>query len=162
MASSRGRSGRPPIPKTGHGARHVFDVKVTQPDHPVMRGLPDTLRASDELYHNFRMTDPIELLGRAFDSPKQNGTGKEEPLIWVKPWGKGRVFHTALGHDVAAMMEPAFRLPFVRGVEWAATGEVRDPAAVAKAKGPRLLVVTGGHSHETSFYSLFDGYDWDA
>jgi len=25
--------------------------------------------------------------------------------------------------------------------------------------GPRLLVVTGGHEHDTSFYTLFDGYN---
>jgi type 1 glutamine amidotransferase len=148
-------------PKTGHGARHVFDVKITRRDHPVTRDLPETLRASDELYHSFRMTDPFDLLASAFDAPEKNGTGKDEPLIWVKPWGQGRVFHTALGHDVAAMMEPAFLLPFVRGVEWAATGEVRNAATPERAKGPRVLVVTGGHSYEPSFYTLFDGYAWN-
>jgi type 1 glutamine amidotransferase len=147
-------------PKTGHGARHVFDVKAMDRNHPVMRGLPETLRASDELYHHFRFTDRFHLLASAFDDPKQNGTGKDEPLIWVKPWGKGRVFHTALGHDVAAMMEPAFRLPFVRGVEWAATGDVLDAPPAAQAKRPRLLVVTGGHAYQTSFYTLFDEYEW--
>jgi type 1 glutamine amidotransferase len=27
--------------------------------------------------------------------------------------------------------------------------------------GPRVLVVTGGHSYEPSFYTLFDGYAWN-
>jgi type 1 glutamine amidotransferase len=148
-------------PKTGHGPRRVFEVKVTKRDHPITRGLPATLRASDELYRGFRMTDPIELLAAAFDAPERSGTGKDEPMIWVKPWGKGRVFHTALGHDVAAMMEPAFLAPFLRGVEWTATGDVREPAPAARAQGPRLLVVTGGHPHEPSFYSVFEGYDWN-
>jgi type 1 glutamine amidotransferase len=148
-------------PKTGHGPRRVFDVKVTSRDHPIMRGLPAVMRASDELYRGFRMTDPIQLLATAFDAAERSGTGKDEPMIWVKSWGKGRVFHTALGHDVAAMMQPAFLLPFLRGVEWAATGDVRDAAPPPRAQGPRLLVVTGGHAHEPSFYSLFDGYDWN-
>ena len=147
-------------PKTGHGTRHVFPVKVVKRDHPVTRGLPETLLASDELYHSFRMTTPVEVLASAFDAPEYNGTGKEEPLIWVKTWGKGRVFHTALGHDVAAMMESAFLRPFLRGTEWAATGDVVEAPPRPRPTGPRVLVVTGGHTYETSFYTLFDGFEW--
>ena len=31
--------------------------------------------------------------------------------------------------------------------------------AAQPVPGPRLLVVTGGHEHDTSFYTLFDGYN---
>jgi type 1 glutamine amidotransferase len=136
-------------PKTGHGPRGVFDVKLVNREHAITRGLPETLRASDELYRNFHLVTPFEVLGST------NG----DPLIWVKRWGQGRVFHTALGHDVAAMMEPAFLLPFLRGVEWAAVGRVLDTPAPTHAS-PRVLVVTGGHDYDTSFYRVFDGFDW--
>jgi hypothetical protein len=59
------------------------------------------------------------------------------------------------------MMEAAFLQPFLRGVEWAATGAVADAPAGAKKPAPRLLVVTGGHSYEPSFYTLFEGFPWN-
>ena len=58
---------------------------------------------------------------------KYCGTGKDEPMIWTLPYGMGRVFQTALGHDVKAMDSPGFRLTLVRGTEWAATGQVTIP-----------------------------------
>jgi type 1 glutamine amidotransferase len=39
-------------------------------------------------------------------------------------YGNGRVFHTTLGHDPAAMQCVGFIVTFQRGVEWAATGKV--------------------------------------
>jgi type 1 glutamine amidotransferase len=41
--------------------------------------------------------------------------------------GKGRVFHTTLGHDVVAMSCQVFATTLLRGTEWAATGEVTIP-----------------------------------
>jgi type 1 glutamine amidotransferase len=38
--------------------------------------------------------------------------------------GKGRVFHTTLGHDVPAMRCVGFIFTYQRGAEWAATGKV--------------------------------------
>ena len=67
-----------------------------------------------------------------------------------------------MGHDLAAMREPAFLATFARGTEWAATGKVTLPAEIGlprpAANAVRGLVITGGHDHETSFYTLFDGY----
>ena len=40
-------------------------------------------------------------------------------------YGKGRVFHTTLGHDLAAMRCVGFITTLQRGVEWAATGKVK-------------------------------------
>jgi type 1 glutamine amidotransferase len=48
-------------------------------------------------------------------------------LIWTLKYGTGRVFQTALGHDVKAMQGAGFRLTLVRGTEWAATGAVTIP-----------------------------------
>ena len=78
--------------------------------------------------------------------------------MWTIEYGKGRVFQTVLGHDTAAMMEPGFAASFTRGAESAATGDVKPP--VEKKELPiRVLVVTGGHDHAPSFYSLFNGQE---
>jgi type 1 glutamine amidotransferase len=107
-------------PPTGHGDRHEFTVKVADHAHPVTRSLPDTLRADDELYHHMRLQPGAKVLAVAFDAPETKGTGKEEPIFWVVEYGKGRVFHTTLGHDVKAMEMEAFLKPLLAGAAWAA------------------------------------------
>ncbi|MDP2997306.1 MAG: ThuA domain-containing protein [Bryobacterales bacterium] len=148
-------------PITGHGQRHSFKVKWTRPDHPVACGLEESFWATDELYHGFRMMPGVEVLATAFDDAKFGGTGKDEPILWTVRYGQGRVFQHALGHNVAALQEAGFRASFARGAEWAATGSVSPPAS-GKPK-TRLLVVTGGHTYDTTFYTLFDHPDlaWD-
>ena len=42
----------------------------------------------------------------------------------VLSYGKGRIFHTTLGHDVNALSSVDFVVTFQRGTEWAATGAV--------------------------------------
>jgi len=144
-------------PATGHGQRHTFRVKFLDREHPVSRGLQESFLTNDELYHNLRMKPQAKLLAAAFDDPKFGGTGKDEPVLWTVAYGKGRVFHTVLGHDVAAMREPGFRLTFARGAEWAATGMVAPEAAAPALAPVRALVVTGGHSYDPDFYQVFEG-----
>ena len=148
-------------PPTRHGKRHIFKVKFTAPDHPIGRGLEEGFYANDELYFDFDMRPSAKVIATAFNAKEMNGSGKDEPILWTVDYGKGRVFHTALGHDLMALMQPGFKVSFARGSEWAATGDVTLPATWPK-EGPnpdavRVLVVTGGHSHDTTFYGLFEG-----
>ncbi len=148
-------------PRTGHAQRHAYEVKWQDPQHPIAAGVKSFI-ISDELYHNFRLKPGIHILASAFDSPKIGGNGKEEPLLWTKPYGKGRVFHTALGHDLDAMMSPGFTATYARGVEWAAKDAVTLPAAIdtnpKNKDAVRVLLVTGGHDHEASLYAAFDKF----
>lgn len=144
-------------PRTGHGQRHTFRVKFVDREHPVTRGLEESFLTNDELYHQMRMKPHAKILATAFDDAKYGGTGKDEPVIWTVQYGQGRVFHTVLGHDVAAMREPGFRITFARGAEWAATGEVAARQMQPSPAPVRALVVTGGHSYDPTFYQLFEG-----
>ena len=150
-------------PKTGHGERHSFKVRFINREHPITDGMKESFIATDELYHNIRMQHNIEILATAYDDPKMKGTGKDEPILWTVKYGNGRVFHTALGHDLAAMSESGFIATFVRGCEWAASGSVTIPAGFLlhsrKPNSLRVLVVTGGHDYDTEFYSLFMGFE---
>jgi len=148
-------------PRSGHGRRHVFQVKFSDRDHPIARGMPESFTANDELYHQLVMEPGVKVLATAYDAPEQQGTGKDEPILWTVAYGKGRVFHTTLGHDLMAMREPGFRATLARGTEWAASGAVTLPATIPHP-GPaqdaiRVLLVTGGHDHDPDLYSVFTG-----
>jgi type 1 glutamine amidotransferase len=127
-------------PNNGHhSAAHDFTVKITDPDHPVTRGMkPTFLQPKDELYANLRWqpAEQYHVLATALDDHSlyqgkarqpTPGPGLDQPMLWTVQYGKGRVFVTALGHDVAAVQTPGFVTTFSRGAEWAATGAVTQP-----------------------------------
>jgi type 1 glutamine amidotransferase len=135
------------------------------PEHPVAKGLGEGFVATDELYHQMAVLPSAHVLATAWSGPAAGGTGKDEPILWVNTFGRGRAYFTALGHEVAAMQNEGFKAALLRGAEWAATGAVTLPPSAGAAKPPadalRLLVVTGGHDYPTSFYTVFEGRpDW--
>jgi sialate O-acetylesterase len=109
-----------------HGPPHVYTVKKTEVKHPISDGLPtEFVHTIDELYQNSVMLPGNVVLATAYSDPKKpRGTGKDEPVIWVNTYGKGRVYNNALGHDVKAMADPNFHAWIRRGVIWAASGKV--------------------------------------
>jgi len=110
----------------GHGPQHEFEIVSRQPDHPVMAGLPTKwLHAKDELYHKLRgPAKNMKILATAFSAKKYNGTARHEPMIMTIDYGKGRVFHTPMGHADYSMECVGFITVFVRGAQWAASGKV--------------------------------------
>jgi len=122
---------------TGHGKFHAFDVKYTVRNHPITAGLADMKAHPDELYHNLVNTQKSNAIpiATAFSSKESDGTGKDEPVATVGSYGKGRVFHTPLGHvwakspeQHASINDPQFKVLLARGTEWAAIGRVSLPS----------------------------------
>jgi len=112
-----------------HGSQHEFQVETRSPNHPIMRGIPKVwLHTKDELYGQLRgPAKNIEILATAYADPKQQGTGRGEPILMTVRYGRGRVFHTVLGHTYYSMNCVGFVTTLLRGTEWAATGEVTIP-----------------------------------
>ena len=112
-----------------HGKRHEFAIAVRDSQHPVMAGLPPVwMHTIDELYDSLRgPAEDIQVLATSWSDPGTGGTGEHEPVLFTVCYGKGRVFHTTLGHDAVAMDCAGFALTLVRGTEWAATGKVTSP-----------------------------------
>ncbi len=113
-----------------HGARTPFPVVIRNAQHPVTKGLPaQWMHASDELYSKMRGPgEHMDVLATAWSDPANRGTGHDEPMLMALGFGKGRIFHTTLGHDPAAMQCVGFIATFARGAEWAATGKVTQKA----------------------------------
>ena len=110
----------------GHGSQHDFVIKVRQPEHPVMNGMPlEWLHVKDELYATMRgPAENMEILATAYASPKERGTGRNEPMVMAIRYGKGKVFHTTLGHGEYSQKCIGFVTLLQRGAEWAISGKV--------------------------------------
>jgi hypothetical protein len=115
-----------PGPAGLHGKRKPFRITARAPQHPIMRGLPpEWMHATDELYTRLRGPgENMTVLATAYADPANRGTGHDEPMLLALTWGKGRIFHTTLGHDAVALSCVGFITTFQRGAEWAATGRV--------------------------------------
>ncbi|OUW16875.1 MAG: trehalose utilization [Opitutales bacterium TMED158] len=118
-----------------HPPKHDFEVVTRDPDHPVMRGLPKRwMHANDEIYSRLRgpaINVTILATAQADMSLVDRGTPNHEPMLMDIRYGKGRVFHTTLGHcnqnddmNVLSLNSVGFIVTLQRGTEWAATGEV--------------------------------------
>jgi type 1 glutamine amidotransferase len=100
----------------GHDAVSEFEVKVTQSNHPLIKGLPETFKITDELYW-FQVDpkgSPIEVLATAH-SPKKNA---DFPMVWVVKHPKTPITCIALGHDGRAHDLPEFQRLLKNAVAW--------------------------------------------
>jgi type 1 glutamine amidotransferase len=123
-----------------HGKRLPFQVTIRDPKHPIAAGMPGVwMHAGDELYDTLcGPADHVDVIGTARSDPANQGTRENEPMLMAISYGNGRVFHTTLGHDVAAMQCTGFITTLQRGTEWAATGRVTQkiPADFPKSDQP--------------------------
>ena len=109
-----------------HGKRLPFLVAIRDSEHPITKDLPQTwMHQGDELYSTLRGPgENMTVLATAWSDPANSGTGHDEPQLIVLRYGKGRIFHTTMGHDVNALSCIGFTTTFQRGTEWAASGKV--------------------------------------
>ena len=100
-----------------------------------MRGLPGTwMHANDEIYSRLRgPAKNVTVLATAQPDKGKfpTATGENEPMLMAISYGKGRVFHSTLGHvgpkdtaPIAPVSCVGFIVTLQRGTEWAATGRV--------------------------------------
>jgi len=115
-----------PGPGGHHGPQHPFQIIVRDDSHPITRGMPrQWMHAQDELYDLLRgPANNLRILATAFADKAQGGSGRHEPMMLTVRFGKGRVFHTPLGHADYSQECVGFILSLQRGAEWAAKGEV--------------------------------------
>ena len=124
-----------------HGRKRIpFLITMRDKEHPITKGVPDFwMHTQDECYSNMRgPAENMTILATAADRKELQEAGRNEPMLMVIHYGKGRVFHTTLGHDTPAFQGVGFMVTFQRGAEWAASGKVTQeiPKDFPDAKNP--------------------------
>ncbi|MGB7281894.1 MAG: ThuA domain-containing protein [Candidatus Acidiferrum sp.] len=148
-----------------HGNRLPFLIEEREPEHPILKGLPRSwMHAPDELYATLRGPGKnMTVLATAHSDPNNHGTGYDEPILMVLKYGKGRIFHTTMGHDVTALSGVGFITTFQRGTEWAATGRVTlkvpvdFPMADSVSYRASIAEMDPAFGHGPFMVSPFDG-----
>jgi uncharacterized protein len=105
----------------GKALKGSYTVKIADTASPVTQGLKD-FRLKDELYTNMQMQPEVQPLATI------EYQGVVWPVAWTHTFGKGRVFHTSLGHrDFGPDKDDPLRDPnlnklILQGVDWVAAG----------------------------------------
>ena len=112
----RNLAGRVWDPKLrAHDPRGPFRVNITDVNHSITQGM-QSFETEDELYTCLVGDRPVKVLATA----RSKVDGKLYPMAFAFDYSKGRVFHSALGHDVKAIRNPNAAELFRRGCAWAA------------------------------------------
>jgi type 1 glutamine amidotransferase len=113
----------------GKVRKGAYTVKIVDSSSPVTRGLGD-FSLNDELYYHLQMLPDVQPLATV------EYEGVAWPVAWTRNFGKGRVFHLALGHrDFGPGKDDPVRNAnlgrlLLQGIDWVAEGRGHDTASV--------------------------------
>jgi type 1 glutamine amidotransferase len=101
--------------KSQHDPHGTFRVEFPNPEDPLVRGMTP-FETQDELYTCLTGSHPIKVVAHA----KSKLDGQYYPMAFTSNYGKGRTFHSVLGHDQKALSIPGVQELYRRGCAWAA------------------------------------------
>jgi len=127
---------------TSHPPIHEYEVRVTEPEHPLVTGIP-AFKVDDELYLCRFFGECRTLLHTHWSGPVPNFIRTDwikdsdvQPVFYLHPYGQGTVLYLTLGHcrgkydmqplveeypvpELGAWKTPEFHELLRRGIEWA-------------------------------------------
>lgn len=96
------------------GAGVTYKVEIIDRQHPITRGINDFMITSEQYYMH---VDPLNTV-LAQTTFEEYGTVM--PVVWIKMYGKGRVFYNSTGHQAKDFEIPENLEIMTRGMLWAA------------------------------------------
>jgi len=105
----------------GHDPHGKFTVKITDDKHTAVKGIKN-FKTIDELYTCLAGETPVKVLATA----RSKVDDKDYPMAFVLDFGKGRVFHSVLGHDIQALDNPDVGRLYRNACAWGAGLEPLD------------------------------------
>lgn len=104
-------------------------VRIEDPDHIAMQGLPETWYRADEWYsfdgsprgkfHVLASIDESSYVQGAWGDGTPLAMGEDHPLVWNRCVGQGRSFYNAMGHTAESYAEDGMRSLIAGGIAWA-------------------------------------------
>jgi type 1 glutamine amidotransferase len=126
---------------TSHDNYGVFTVEIMDKKHPIAKDIVD-FEICDELWYNLELNPNIHVIAGAkpkynaavlippekakefLDAARERNKGKPYPVAWTLELGKGRVFHTTLGHVSPTHPSPIYNVGFIKmvvnAIKWTA------------------------------------------
>ncbi|MGL4611860.1 MAG: ThuA domain-containing protein [Trueperaceae bacterium] len=96
-----------------------YTVHMTKSSDPIMAGLNDFAMKSEQYYMHVDPSNDV-LATTTFSGEHVAWVeGVVMPVVWKRPWGKGRVFYSALGHVAKDFDVPEAKEIMKRGLLWA-------------------------------------------
>lgn len=90
-------------------------------DHPVVAGIePFTITTEQYYLHTDPGNEVLAVTDFVADPEYPDLAGVVMPVTWIRRWGAGRVFVTAIGHSVADLEVPQVDSMIREGMAWAA------------------------------------------
>jgi type 1 glutamine amidotransferase len=107
----------------GHGGQFEGTVKVVDPGHPAVAGIPQDWKVKEEwyLFKNFNTATMhvLALLDCGNEGAKQKDYDiAPYPIIWCSAYGHGKVYFSAFGHREELWADPIFQRSIVDAGLW--------------------------------------------
>ncbi len=104
---------------TGHPPIRTFKVKVTNPDHPITRGVRDFV-VTDEQHYMIYDKDPKFIILQTVNEAglTYQSYGAAAPGGWAYEYGKGRVCYMSPGHMLTDLWNPEYVKLQRNAVRW--------------------------------------------
>ncbi|MEX2264611.1 MAG: ThuA domain-containing protein [Bryobacteraceae bacterium] len=119
----------------GHPWAQDVEIDIEDPGHPIVRHLAPSFRIADEIYQfrefsrdRVRVLMTLDTGSVNLNAPGVNRADGDFALAWVRNYGRGRVFYTALGHGDETWLDPRFQEMLCNALLWLA-GEIPGEAA---------------------------------
>jgi type 1 glutamine amidotransferase len=136
----------------GHPWHQEVTLRVEDGDHLSTRHLGESWTLTDEIYQ-FRgfQRHPaavlLSLTAAGVDLDKGKRADRDYANAWCKPYGRGRVFYTALGHRPKLWTDPVFTDHVLGGMQWAVQGPDHGVVAPVADGGKYDLSQTSAWTH---------------
>jgi len=100
-------------------------VKVEQPKHPVMKGLPKKFTISKDEWYTYDKSPRrnVKVLASVDESTYKPATDKkmgDHPVVWTNPKVKARNVYIFMGHDPVLFKDTSYKLLLKNALMWAA------------------------------------------
>jgi type 1 glutamine amidotransferase len=148
----------------GHPWHQQVTLDVEWPEHPSVKHLGPTWTLTDEIYQfrdfgRYPNQVLLSVSGDMADLSKGKREDGDYASAWCKPYGKGRVFYTALGHRPELFMDEGYLRHLFGGLDWALHGPDLPPPPPAGA-----TVLVGPDGPDRTAWSHRDGgpFRWTA